>query len=186
MLITAQAELTAPKKAFTFPTLPPVSSMPARQRKRPFRSTCRAYSSMMVSTAACQCYFEHAVTCHLLLILLSINSIVGEEAPTANFSTQFQSVLGFSDSQIASFQKSSKSCGYETLLSEIKYPPKGKIPLPNGNKDTVSDACDLFDKFYDEGKFHHETVRAETLMKLCWEFTATDINPCFNICMSAS
>lgn len=86
--------------------------------------------------------------------------IVGEEAPTANFSTQFQSVLGFSDSQIASFQKSSKSCGYETLLSEIKYPPKGKIPLPNGNKDTVSDACDLFDKFYDE---------------------ATDINPCFNI-----
>jgi carboxypeptidase D len=46
------------------------------------------------------------------------------------------------------------------MLNQITYPPKGKINLPNGNKDVVPSGCDLFDTWYDE---------------------ASEINECFNI-----
>lgn len=54
--------------------------------------------------------FVHTIT--RLTFDLSLISIVGEQAPVANFSAKFQSVLGFSDSQIKSLQASSESCGY--------------------------------------------------------------------------
>ncbi|TFK57058.1 alpha/beta-hydrolase [Heliocybe sulcata] len=76
--------------------------------------------------------------------------ITSEQAPIANFSAVHQSTLGFTDAQVASFQSKAESCGYQTILDQLTYPPKGKIDLPNGNKDTVSRSCDLFDQFYDE------------------------------------
>ncbi|KII93733.1 hypothetical protein PLICRDRAFT_35954 [Plicaturopsis crispa FD-325 SS-3] len=88
------------------------------------------------------------------------SSITGEQAPVANFSAINQKTLGFSDSQVKSLQSSAESCGYQKILDQLEYPPKGKIDLPNGNKDTTSQECDLFDKFYQE---------------------ASEANSCFNI-----
>ncbi|THH16806.1 hypothetical protein EW146_g3885 [Bondarzewia mesenterica] len=88
--------------------------------------------------------------------------ITSEEAPTANFSTHFQSVLGFSNSQITSLQRSSRTCGYETMLRQTQYPPKGKIDLPNGNRDSVSSKCDLFDTFLNLGKCSIISIPAST------------------------
>lgn len=86
------------------------------------------------------------------------SGIVGDQAPVARFSALNQATLGFSDSFVASLQSSSQSCGYETLLDAVQYPqPPGPILLP---ADGDSDACDLFDKFYNE---------------------AATTNPCFNI-----
>ncbi|EPQ61415.1 hypothetical protein GLOTRDRAFT_30246 [Gloeophyllum trabeum ATCC 11539] len=74
--------------------------------------------------------------------------ITSEQVPVANFSAAKQSTLGFSDAQVKSFQSKAVSCGYQKIIDQLTYPPKGKIDLPNGNKDTVSRSCDLFDQFY--------------------------------------
>ncbi|KZT30601.1 alpha/beta-hydrolase [Neolentinus lepideus HHB14362 ss-1] len=76
--------------------------------------------------------------------------ITSEQVPVANFSAARQSTLGFSSSQVQSLQRKAESCGYQTIIDQLAYPPKGKIDLPNGNQDVVSDGCDLFDTFYDE------------------------------------
>ena len=44
--------------------------------------------------------------------LIRATSIVGEQAPVANFSAKFQSTLGFSDDQVKSLQEKSEACGY--------------------------------------------------------------------------
>ncbi|KZT37407.1 alpha/beta-hydrolase [Sistotremastrum suecicum HHB10207 ss-3] len=88
------------------------------------------------------------------------SDIVGEQAPTAGFAKSFQSTLGLSTSTVNSLASKSSSCGYDAMISQITYPPKGKINLPNGNKDTISRSCDVFDTYLDD---------------------AEDANACFNI-----
>lgn len=88
-------------------------------------------------------------------------SVTSEEIPAAGFAKKNQQVLGLNDTTVAQLQNLTVSCGYQKVIDAATYPPKGKIPLPNGNQDIVVDGCDVADMFYN---------------------AATDANPCFNIC----
>jgi carboxypeptidase D len=102
-----------------------------------------------------------------VLILDILYSTLSEEVPVANFVAHFQSSLGLTNAQVASMQNASVTCGfvqwiicrsidlttaprYQEVLDQLNYPPKGKIDLPNGNQDIVTDGCDLFGTFYNE------------------------------------
>jgi hypothetical protein len=69
--------------------------------------------------------------------------------------------MGLNDSFVRDLQKQSVSCGYQAILDASTYPPKGMIPLPNGNKDEIPNKCDTADKLY---------------------AAARAANPCYNIC----
>lgn len=72
---------------------------------------------------------------------------VGEQAPTARFSSQNAAILGFNQTFLEYLNATSKACGYETLLDSVKYPqPPGPIFLPN----PTDQKCDVFDLFYTE------------------------------------
>ncbi|KAG8693432.1 hypothetical protein FRC08_009112 [Ceratobasidium sp. 394] len=87
-------------------------------------------------------------------------SIVSEEAPAARFAKKNQQLLGLNDTVVTRLQELSVSCGYQKIIDAATYPPKGKIPLPNGNKDTITRNCSTANRFYD---------------------AAQEVNPCFNI-----
>ncbi|KAG9080574.1 hypothetical protein FS749_007962 [Ceratobasidium sp. UAMH 11750] len=86
--------------------------------------------------------------------------IVSEEAPAARFAKKNQQLLGLNDTVVTRLQELSVSCGYQKIIDAATYPPKGKIPLPNGNKDTITRNCSTANRFYD---------------------AAQEVNPCFNI-----
>lgn len=65
------------------------------------------------------------------------------------------------------------------MISQITYPPKGKINLPNGNKDTISRSCDVFDTYLDDGRCL-EFLALEFLVSSGIS-PAEDANACFNI-----
>ncbi|KAG9075683.1 hypothetical protein FS749_012628, partial [Ceratobasidium sp. UAMH 11750] len=74
--------------------------------------------------------------------------IVSEEAPTARFAKKNQEILGLNDAFVTELQELSVSCGYQKIIDAATYPPKGMIPLPNGNKDIIESECRLWDQFY--------------------------------------
>ncbi|KAF8598737.1 alpha/beta-hydrolase [Ceratobasidium sp. AG-I] len=86
--------------------------------------------------------------------------ITSQEAPAASFAKKNQQTLGLNNTVVAQLQNLTVSCGYQKIVDAATYPPKGKIPLPNGNKDEISEECDVATLFYD---------------------AATEANPCFNI-----
>ncbi|QRW09820.1 Serine carboxypeptidase [Ceratobasidium sp. AG-Ba] len=88
------------------------------------------------------------------------SSIVGEEVPVAAFAEKNQKILGLNNTVIQELQNMTKSCGYQKILDAATYPPKGKIPLPNGNQDVIKDDCEAFGLFYE---------------------AASEANPCFDI-----
>ncbi|KAG9078479.1 hypothetical protein FS749_009492 [Ceratobasidium sp. UAMH 11750] len=88
------------------------------------------------------------------------SDIVPEEAPAARFAKKNQQLLRLGDTFITELQERSVSCGYQKIIDAATYPPKGKIPLPNGNKDIVKKRCHTWNRFY----------RA-----------ARGANPCFNM-----
>ncbi|KAG8701879.1 hypothetical protein FRC08_003847 [Ceratobasidium sp. 394] len=73
--------------------------------------------------------------------------IVSGEAPTARFARKNQQLLGLSNTFVTGLQKRSELCGYQEVIDAATYPPKGKIPLPNGNKDITKSKCRLWNQF---------------------------------------
>ncbi|KAG9090428.1 hypothetical protein FS749_000535 [Ceratobasidium sp. UAMH 11750] len=86
--------------------------------------------------------------------------IVSEEVPTAQFARKNWQLLGLSRTFVIGLRKRSEWCGYQDIIDAATYPPKGMIPLPNGNKDITESKCRLWDEFY-------QAVRKA--------------NPCFNM-----
>ncbi|CAE7146091.1 unnamed protein product [Rhizoctonia solani] len=72
-----------------------------------------------------------------------------EDAPAYNFAKKYQQVLGLNATTLESLRNISISCGYQEILNKATYPPKGKIPLPNGNKDEYSLECIPSDILYE-------------------------------------
>ncbi|QRV95479.1 Serine carboxypeptidase [Ceratobasidium sp. AG-Ba] len=68
-----------------------------------------------------------------------------QQAPVYNFVTKFQKYLNLNSTTVNQIRNISVSCGYQKLMDSITYPPKGKIPLPNGGKDIIPDGCDIWD-----------------------------------------
>ncbi|CUA75790.1 hypothetical protein RSOLAG22IIIB_06071 [Rhizoctonia solani] len=83
-----------------------------------------------------------------------------EDAPIYNFAKRYQQVLGINATTLENLRNISVSCGYQEVVDQATYPPKGKAPLPNGNQDEYSWEC----------------IPSEILYE-----AAEDANPCFNI-----
>ncbi|CAE6478473.1 unnamed protein product [Rhizoctonia solani] len=84
-----------------------------------------------------------------------------EDAPMYNFAKKNQQILGINATTLERIRNVTVFCGYQEILDKVTYPPKGMIPLPNGNQDMYpSWDCLSSEVLYD---------------------AATDANPCFNI-----
>ncbi|TFY81745.1 hypothetical protein EWM64_g2266 [Hericium alpestre] len=93
--------------------------------------------------------------------------ITSQEAPIASFAAANQKELGLSNAQIAKFKNLSASCGYDELLAQVTYPPKGEILLPNGNKDQISQRCDIWDQFYKDAMDSNECYNVYRFTDQC-------------------
>ncbi|KAG9123711.1 hypothetical protein FRC07_014202 [Ceratobasidium sp. 392] len=87
-------------------------------------------------------------------------SITSASVPAARFAKKNQQILGLNDTVVNHLQNLTVSCGYQKIIDAATYPPKQKVPLPNGNKDTETRECATANIFYD---------------------AAQEANPCFNI-----
>ncbi|KZP01671.1 alpha/beta-hydrolase [Calocera viscosa TUFC12733] len=74
------------------------------------------------------------------------SGIVMQHAPTPAFARLHQQTLNLSDAQILELETRRAQCGYDTLLAQLTYPPRGPLTLPNG-KDYTPYECDLTDLF---------------------------------------
>jgi carboxypeptidase D len=76
-------------------------------------------TDFVAQTTAC---IAASKLCHIALLttlLTTTRSIVGEQAPAANFSKTWQSTLGLSNSQVSSLQSKAQTCGYTNMLNQI-------------------------------------------------------------------
>ncbi|EJU01828.1 alpha/beta-hydrolase [Dacryopinax primogenitus] len=62
--------------------------------------------------------------------------------PAAAYAKEFQSALMLSDDVVSQLVNLSSSCGYDSVMSQITYPPHGLINIP---ADAYTDACDTWD-----------------------------------------
>ena len=145
----------------TFPTLRHAYCTPVPVRKGDFHLTCKAFWLSTGCTPACK-WLQPWLLLWSSEITIVPHSITSQEVPAATFAKKSQQLLGLNNTVVAQLQNLTVSCGYQKIIDAATYPPKGKIPLPNGNQDTITEKCDVATLFYD---------------------AATEANPCFNICM---
>ncbi|EJU03580.1 alpha/beta-hydrolase [Dacryopinax primogenitus] len=91
---------------------------------------------------------RQAISVHALLMNDGCYSsgIVMQHAPTPAFARLHQATLNLTTAQILELEQRRASCGYDALLAQIRYPPAGKLTLPN-NVDYTPYECDLTDLF---------------------------------------
>ncbi|QRV95482.1 Serine carboxypeptidase [Ceratobasidium sp. AG-Ba] len=73
--------------------------------------------------------------------------IVSEEVPIAAFAKKNQQILGLNNTVVQELQSMTQSCRYQKILDAATYPPRGEIPLPNGNQDVTEESCDAYGLF---------------------------------------
>ncbi|KZT61492.1 alpha/beta-hydrolase [Calocera cornea HHB12733] len=83
---------------------------------------------------------------HLNGILVSDGTwsdfVNSQQIPAAAYAAEFQQALMLTDDVVTQLANMSSACGFDSVLSQVKYPPAGPITIP---ADAYTDACDTWD-----------------------------------------
>ncbi|KAI0317692.1 Alpha/Beta hydrolase protein [Amylostereum chailletii] len=75
--------------------------------------------------------------------------VVQSQIPAVPFVHKYENVFAFNQTFLAQLDALSDQCNYTGYLDTfVTYPPKGLLPLPNGQTE-ASDACDVWDLIFD-------------------------------------
>ncbi|KAG6910181.1 hypothetical protein DXG01_012630 [Tephrocybe rancida] len=76
--------------------------------------------------------------------------VVQEQIPAVDFVHRYENVFAFNQTFLDQLDHLNKKCNYANYTKKyLKYPPKGKLPLP-GKSTSADDGCDLWDLIFEE------------------------------------
>lgn len=75
--------------------------------------------------------------------------VVQNQIPAVNFVHKYENVFAFNQTFMKQLDKINKKCGYDDYMSKyLKYPPRGKLPLP-GKSVEYDEGCDVWDLIFE-------------------------------------